>query len=311
MTRTVLIDGDILAYRCGFAAEHKLYNLSFVMDDPHTVTHHAEFTGKRAMNEFLKEHEDEITEYEWESRLEVEPIAHCLSTVKHMIENIRKDVNADKVNIYLSSKTNFRDGIATIQKYKGNRDQRRKPIHHEEIVKYLRKYCNAVTLANLEADDVLADVQTSCNKAGDETVIASNDKDLLQIPGLHYDFVKKKKMRITPESGMRRLYCQMLTGDRTDNIPGIYKVGPVTAEEILAEASTEEEYEAAVYTAWDNYLTSDNTPEWLVAYNGMNSIWYRDWKGDAVETELTTVLDELKRLLTVGIPNGTSEEDDS
>ena len=72
-------------------------------------------------------------------------------------------------------------------------------------------------------------------------VIASVDKDLDQIAGWHYNFVKKVGYNITPEEGMYRFYKQILTGDSADNIIGIRGVGPVTADKLLSEATDEME----------------------------------------------------------------------
>ena len=111
MPFTVLIDGDIIAYRCGFAAEKKHYKLTYKdagCDETRT------FIGKTAMNDWLKEHDPD--EYSWESELVVEPLHYCLSTVKHMINNIKSATKATSCIIYLSDKENFRDKVATIAK---------------------------------------------------------------------------------------------------------------------------------------------------------------------------------------------------
>jgi len=55
----------------------------------------------------------------------------------------------------------------------------------------------------------------------DEQVICvSNDKDLLQLPGWHYNFVTKQLKLVSPLEGLRAFYKQLILGDRTDNIPG-------------------------------------------------------------------------------------------
>ena len=110
MTRTVLIDWDIVAYRCGFAAEHTTYIVK-------AGDVEWEFPGKRAMNEFIKE--SGLEDYSWSSELTVEPLRYVLGTVKRMISNIVKGCKADEHKIYLSDKSNHRHVRATIQVYKG------------------------------------------------------------------------------------------------------------------------------------------------------------------------------------------------
>lgn len=55
--------------------------------------------------------------------------------------------------------------------------------------------------------------------SGTDSVIASIDKDLLQIPGYHYDFVKGIERFVSPFDAIRFFYKQIITGDGADNIP--------------------------------------------------------------------------------------------
>ena len=55
----------------------------------------------------------------------------------------------------------------------------------------------------------------------------------MQIPGDHYNFVKKTHQFIDDDEAHLKLMLQCLTGDGTDNIPGIKGVGAKTAEKIL------------------------------------------------------------------------------
>lgn len=70
--------------------------------------------------------------------------------------------------------------------------------------------------------------------------IASTDKDLDQVSGEHYDFVKDVRYTVDPERGLRFFYFQLLTGDRTDNIIGIEGIGPVKAKAILERVQSDE-----------------------------------------------------------------------
>ena len=59
-------------------------------------------------------------------------------------------------------------------------------------------------------------------------------------------------LTVTPESAIKHFYTQCLTGDRSDNIKGIEKIGPKKAEKILKGCVTEEELFKAVRKAYDN-----------------------------------------------------------
>jgi 5'-3' exonuclease len=81
------------------------------------------------------------------------------------------------------------------------------------------------------------------DKVGGTTVICRIDKDLLQIPGKHYNFVKKITQEVALDQGLKFLYMQSLIGDRSDNIIGVAGLGPVKAERALAELLPEEWYD--------------------------------------------------------------------
>ena len=89
----------------------------------------------------------------------------------------------------------------------------------------------------VEADDVIATLAKLANAKNIETIIASSDKDLLQLVGDHikqlnmqgklYDTdMVEEKMGVKPHQILDLL---ALSGDASDNIPGVPSVGPKTA----------------------------------------------------------------------------------
>lgn len=103
---------------------------------------------------------------------------------------------------------------------------------------------------SIEADDLIAAVVAKADAAGIRTVIVSADKDLMQL--VHNDdnkVVLWDSMRDrtygpveveakfgVPPSQLRDLLA--LTGDTSDNIPGVPSVGPKTAADLLKEFGT-------------------------------------------------------------------------
>jgi len=155
-------------------------------------------------------------------------------------------VDTDSHELFLTGKTNFRNDIAVTAPYKGNRKDVKKPKHLPLLREYLQTAWGASVSDGQEADD---DIATRATELGDESIIVSIDKDFMQVPTWHYNFVKKVKKYVTPEEGLRFFYKQILTGDSADNIKGIYRVGEVTATKMLADAKTEEELYACCVEA--------------------------------------------------------------
>jgi 5'-3' exonuclease len=88
---------------------------------------------------------------------------------------------------------------------------------------------------DLECDDVIANLSTYHHDKGDIVTIVSGDSDFIQLldnrPDISiYHPIRKKYLEPTP---YHYLTWKSLTGDSSDNIPGIPRVGPKTAEKIL------------------------------------------------------------------------------
>jgi DNA polymerase-1 len=160
-----------------------------------------------------------------------------------LVDQILVNTEATEYRLFLTGKNNFRYSI--YPEYKAHRPTE-KPFWLEKCRQYLIATFNAEVIDGQEADDALGIAQT------EDTIICSIDKDLLMIPGRHYNFVKDEFQEVTNDSGMRHFYMQCLTGDRSDNIKGIEKIGPKKAEKILAGCVTEQEMFDAVREAYSN-----------------------------------------------------------
>ena len=160
-----------------------------------------------------------------------------------LVDQILVNTEATEYRLFLTGKNNFRYSI--YPEYKAHRPTE-KPFWLEKCRQYLIATFNAEVIDGQEADDALGIAQT------EDTIICSIDKDLLMIPGRHYNFVKDEFQEVTNDSGMRHFYMQCLTGDRSDNIKGIEKIGPKKAEKILAGCVTEQEMFNAVREAYSN-----------------------------------------------------------
>ena len=160
-----------------------------------------------------------------------------MQRVNGKIESILRRVGADSWNGFLTdSASNFRLKVATLRPYKGHRKSE-KPIFHSAIRDGLMKYPNVSMSEGQEADDDLGIYQAQNGTLPPdecETIICSRDKDLRMIPGWHFGWKMGNQKEYGPVyiselDGYKNFYSQMLTGDTSDNIPGLYGVGPKSA----------------------------------------------------------------------------------
>lgn len=250
-----LLDADVILYKCGFAAQHKWYYA--YEDDDYWV---AKFRYKKEMTEWL----GDKTGFTITDEYEIEPLENALFLCDQLVKRIIKQTGATKYQLYLTGDGNYRDEVATILPYKGNRDSANKPHWYSEIKDYLIKRWGAVIVEGYEADDAMSmgqwkDWEESWEYIGGkgeaskyviehlQTVICTTDKDLKMVPGWHYNWDKDEKpVWITEAEGRRWFYTQLLMGDKSvDNIPGIKGLGPAKAKKIL-DSVEPSEYECIV-----------------------------------------------------------------
>lgn len=110
----------------------------------------------------------------------------------------------------------------------------------------LNVYC--ITESGYEADDIIYSIHKTLGE--ERCLIVSPDKDLRNIPGNHWNPRTGAGSQVTEDAATRSFWMQMLTGDSSDNIPGIHKVGEKTAERILQGCVEPHEYEKAVRDAY-------------------------------------------------------------
>ncbi len=167
---------------------------------------------------------------------------------------------------FLTGRNNFRKEI--YPEYKANRKDKPKPIHLQGVRDFLIHQWFAVVTEGCEADDYLGINQT------EETICCSIDKDLLQLPGRHYNWVKSEYYDQSYIGGIKHFYLQLLQGDRGDNIPGIDGIGPKKAERFLEGVSNEKEmYTIALELYKGDVDTMHRNMQLLWIWREMGGTW--------------------------------------
>lgn len=137
-----------------------------------------------------------------------------------------------------SAGDNFRKTLAP--SYKGHRNEVRKPMVLKPLVNWLREEYDSASQDGLEADDLIGMFAT---EAPEETVVWSEDKDMMTVPGIHYKHKDDEFIKVSQELADYVHFKQTLTGDTADGYKGCPTVGDKTAEKLL---------EAAVKDWWQN-----------------------------------------------------------
>lgn len=151
---------------------------------------------------------------------------------------------------YITGYNNFRFEIAKTYPYKGNREKLKRPKHLQALRDHIIVKWDAEVSEGMEADDIVCIMAYLHPKS----VIAHIDKDLDQIPGSHYNYVKKLFYNVGKTEAVRKLYTQALVGDVIDNIKGVRGIGPKKAEKILKECFTEKQLYNTVLSVYNNSM---------------------------------------------------------
>lgn len=191
-----LIDGDIFVYKIAHRKKLEKIDKNLFTTDPVKIKAN------------LKEVE--------RSQEEIDKEMH------ECIKGIMKKTGAEAYIGFISGTRSqcFRTEVAVTQKYKGNRDNNKEiPMWFNYVENRFRNFYGFNYMNELEADDGMALVQ-SRGIEGCRTMIVSDDKDMLTVPGLHYINYKDKFVDQSTEEADFMMWTQVLTGDGTDNILG-------------------------------------------------------------------------------------------
>lgn len=245
MNRIPLIDADSIIYRAGFAADSQIKKELFG-------------TSKGLDPEKVRE-----------GLATVDYVEIALGNCKAVMQDIvlHRFGEACGYKSYLTGKHNFREQLATIKPYKGNRDPNAKPKYYAELKEYLIDHWKSIVIDDMEADDAVG-IEQYAHK-DQSTCIVSIDKDLDTIPGWHYNWVKGLFYYVTLQQANNNFLGQMLEGDTTDNIPGITGIGTKTIEKLLASCDNDTvQFNHKVIQLYKQQYGLD----WLAAYNEVASL---------------------------------------
>lgn len=193
---TLIIDGDIIAYKASASVEK-----SFNWGEGIWTVHSFEEEGIAAM--------------------------------ETQIANLVDHLNGGDLIFALSDGKSFRYDL--LPSYKGNRKDTRKPLILPFLKDHLLENYRTYLRPRLEGDDILGILMTSKTIVQGDKIQVSIDKDQRCIPGKFYDQGRKEFRDISLEEADHFHLYQTLIGDTTDGYTGCPGIGPKTAERLLEQ----------------------------------------------------------------------------
>lgn len=268
----LIVDADTIAFKACCIAEKTVYDILPLELSGVPSEQVIDIEDLESYQQYVIQTFDKVYEYkEWLasinkekenflriSRTVMSPLSHALHVIDGMMKDMIKIVEPEQVMVLLTGEVNFRDDVAKLRPYKETRRDKPKPVYLPAARQYLIDKYNAVIVEGCEADDMCGIVADQCVRDSEPYVIAHVDKDLNSIPGLHYNYDKKTWYNISVQQASYWFFVQVLAGDSTDCIPGLYKVGEVGARKILGKAQSYDTMLAKVQEAYHKKFVSES-----------------------------------------------------
>jgi DNA polymerase-1 len=209
----------------------------------------------------------DIVAYRAAASAEDKSEAIARSRTDETMEQIYAALHGASHSAYISGDNNFRYRI--YPEYKANRKDQVRPRWLEDCKEHLVVKWGAEVTDGFEADDAMAIEATETPGS----TICSIDKDLRQIPGRHFNWVKQEITDVSESEGIYNFYWHVLVGDSADNIKGCPKIGPVKATKMLSSWEAPQEWFEIVRNAYndDSLFLLNGQLIWL--WRKENDIW--------------------------------------
>lgn len=152
------------------------------------------------------------------------------NAISTRIHDTIRELGAREIILCFGTKTNWRKKL--MPEYKAHRTAR-KPLGYWATVEWCKKKWQWAQTEGLEADDLCGILMTGKKwNPNLDRVLVSEDKDLLTIPGLHWNprHPDKGIFEVWPTDAVLNHMRQALVGDGADGYKGCPGVGLVKAE---------------------------------------------------------------------------------
>lgn len=296
METVVLFDADFLAFRAASAIEKRTVRITHLTSGKSKVF---DTRTEHKKSQLAKGVPFDKAQWTFEDIQTAQAPAAACSIVKNTINQVMAKLWGDHMEIAIGGKRNFRDDLPLPKKYKDNRVDMIRPVHLQEVKRYIWKAYDAPVIQGHEVDDWVIYRGYELQRKGYDVVLCVQDKDTDAYTGLKvYDPTKENpEIVLLPDFGSLWdaphnkvkgngfiWFCfQWLNGDSTDHYKPCELSGARFADggalKVLKDCTTKREALMAVveqyqkwypepfsYTAWDGRLIKSDYKHMLDLY---------------------------------------------
>ena len=159
-------------------------------------------------------------------KLVVDELEDAVKDLRDFVDDLKVATGATSEVLCLTGSENFRK---TLGPYKEARRKQEPPVLLGDLKNSLSYYFEIAKEDVLEADDLLSILMDS------NSILASTDKDLNQVPGEHLNWSKNQRYTVSPEDGFKFFLQQVISGDPGDGYSGVPGIGQKKAKRFVEE----------------------------------------------------------------------------
>lgn len=167
---------------------------------------------------------------------------------------LMKDFHPDHIVAVFDGPKSIASRVEIYKDYKAHRKEMPGDLRYQ--IEWAQQYCDMMGIPKLcvtgvEADDTIGSVACWAADKGYHVYMCTSDKDMAQLVGEHIHLLNTfKENQILDAKGVEEAYgvpphliidLLALTGDASDNVPGIAGIGPKTATSLLQQFGSLEE----------------------------------------------------------------------
>jgi len=252
--KIIVVDADTIAFAACSVCE---FEVEVLDEEFHTKEEMEELRSKPSWNEETFTYRDINVN---------EAVLHAKGKMDLILDRIGG--KAENTELHFTSGKNFRYDLlkdafpdSPEMWYKANRGKRKPPpVGLVEVKEGLKDHFNSMYHMEVEADDFVVmrkkQLKENCILCIVDKDIYKNTYDYGQPHWNYYEApwlknpISMRWVEMTEEGAIFNQYLQAITGDSSDNIPGLKGIGPAKAKKFIEEGMSEEELWFGLETAY-------------------------------------------------------------
>ncbi len=253
--KVIIVDADTIVFAACSVCQHEVQVMGpdFMSDEEMAYARKQPYWDEAEMTYMSIDPQDAL-------RHSKDKLELILDKIGGKLENTRLHFTGGKDSFrYSLLKNAFPNDVE--MHYKWKRTNKPRPVGLGEVKGLMCEMegtMSADIWYSFEADDIAVEEKM---RYGDKAILVAVDKDVWKnTPGLHFNYyeselynIEMKWVEVDADEARLHQYLQAITGDKSDNIPGLKGIGPAKALKFIELGMSESELWDGVVAAYTRH----------------------------------------------------------